>query len=430
MSATPSPKLGTESAPSASSDLLGRTLSGDLRILGSLGEIAEGPLYRGQYPSGLEVVVLVLRRDRNDLRLSDDTISQLRLQRQLRQASQIRHPNVAAVYELGETSDGLVYAVMEQLAGELLFNILAVRGAVSVEEAVDLCLQAAAGLQAAHDAGVAHGNLSPSSILIVEGEGGSRVKLIRFSPVSFSTDHEGYRQVDQAAADYASPERRQGYPPDQKGDVFSLGAVLHHLLTGSPPQGTTDSAVPEALHTVLTQALAPSAAQRFQTIAAFTESLEAATAAMREPQTTRRSMGRSPAGIALIVVILAGLWQSHSAHHPVGAVRPVAEKVTRAPPAKSSGTPAASRGNRPLASPARAQTPPKQRSDSAARPSETSPQLSPFRRSHPWAAVPGQRFYFRSSCEVALRSTDLVYFKSGEEARAAGYAPSPVPGCR
>ena len=63
------------------------------------------------------------------------------------------------------------------------------------------------------------------------------------------------------------------------------------------------------------------------------------------------------------------------------------------------------------------------------RDSAPQPKISAFRRLHPWAAVPGKQFYFRSSCPVALQATDLLYFKSEEEARAGGFVRSRVPGC-
>jgi serine/threonine protein kinase len=444
LSATPSPEWGTESAPSESPSLVGRILPGNLRVLGQLDEIPEGPLYRAQYSTGLEVVLVILRRQRNDRRPTDDSIAQLRLQRQLRQASQIKHPNVAAVYEIDETPDGLLYVAMEHLSGELLSTILAVRGAISLGEALDLCRQAAAGLQAAHEVGVMHGNLSPSTILITESEGRARVKLIRFSPVSFSTE-QADRQVDKPAADYASPERLQGYPPDQKGDVFSLGAVLHHLLSGTPPPGPGTGAVPKVLRAVLTRALDPSPAQRFQTMAEFAGELDRATAARSTGRIAHQFLRWGAAAAGLVCILLAVLWLPRSLRRQrLGTARPAAETVTRAPPAKTAGAPAIPQKIRRPAPFSRSQTAAKQSSDPSAPPAKADkpltagarsdasarqPQLSPFRRSHPWAAAPGQRFYFRSSCKLALRSPELRYFKSAAEARAGGYVPSPVPGC-
>jgi hypothetical protein len=57
------------------------------------------------------------------------------------------------------------------------------------------------------------------------------------------------------------------------------------------------------------------------------------------------------------------------------------------------------------------------------------PVISPFRRTHPWVAILGERFYYRSSCPVALESRDLLYFTSEEEARASGFVRTRIPEC-
>jgi serine/threonine protein kinase len=461
---------------------VGSTLPGNLSVVDHLGETPEGTLYRAKYSTGLEVAVVVLHAERDGPNGSDAPDALLRLQQQLRQAVQIQHPNVAAVYEIGETSDRLVYVVMEQLAGELLSSVLAAHGALSLQRALDLCLQAAAGLQAAHEVGLVHGNLSPSTILITEADGQSRVKLIRFPPSSSSTEQlPKPNYMAGASSEYASPERLSGHPPDQRNDVFSLGAVLHHLLTGRPPDGSRIGPVPEVVRTVLTHALAWVPAQRFETIAEFARALERAAKVASRPKWTiaNRSLIRRAAGVSLVLLTLAVPWLFWGWRQSVSEARPVPEAITRAPPAKNLETrstpPKTDRGvlavrdsalgknskaangrPPPRVSPAPAAI--KQPSDSTARPTKPSARsgsdalgskgdkslaagvrsndwarqpkyLSPFLRSHPWAAVPGKRFYFRSTCRVALQSTELVYFKSVNEARASGFVPSPVPGC-
>ncbi|HEX5575885.1 MAG TPA: serine/threonine-protein kinase [Gemmatimonadales bacterium] len=460
LSAASSPQFGTESDPPVSPTLVGRTLPGNLRILSRLGQIPEGSLYSAQYPTGVEVTVVTLEAESTDR--TDGSILLLRLQQKLQHAIQIKHPNVAAVYEVGRTSDGLVYVVLEQVAGEPLSNILAVRGTVSLHEALNLCLQAAAGLEAAHKVGLVHGNLSPSTILISEADGHTRVKLIRF-PLASLRGQPGDPAIDIAgSAKYASPERLAGQQPDPRCDVFSLGAVLHHLLTGVPPKESLIGSGPKVTRDVLTQALDPAPPQRFQTIAEFARALEHAAAMASGPKLTtpNRFVTRSVAGIGLVVITAAGLWLAGSARRqPAGADRPARATATRAPPAAHVATPQKNGGSvtkrdsalgRPkqlenrrsssLVTRARDTVKrtsehliPKKDSLPAAglhgSDSSRQPRLSPFRRAHPWAAVPGQRFYFRSSCEVALQSTDLLYFKSEKEARAEGFEPSTVPGC-
>ena len=161
---------------------------------------------------------------------------------------------------MSETDDGLVYVVAEFLTGELLSETLARRGALSLEDAVDICLQAAAGLQAAHEIGWVHGRLSPDTILVTRTIGDRPlVKLIGFSQDPFLR-RDAEPPIDQGVSlRYASPERMAGGPLDERGDVYSLGAVLHHLLTGVPPTSPLKGgAGPEAMRRVLLRALAPS----------------------------------------------------------------------------------------------------------------------------------------------------------------------------
>lgn len=259
LTAASCPNCGAEHDPGASpcrEPMVGRILRGGIRIRELLGDSPVCRHYRAEYPTGLEVSVLIL-----------GSSAELALRRpSLQPAIQIQHPNVAAIQDLNETHDGLVYAVAERLTGTFLSVTLVLRGALPLQEALDLCLQAAAGLQAAHDLGWVHGSLSPYTILLAQTAGGRPlVKLIGFA-------HEF--PLRQSEGVYASPERIAGQLPDERSDVFSLGAVLHHLLTGAPPTpGSRGGRVPKAMRAVLNRALAPSPARRFQTIAEFAAAL-------------------------------------------------------------------------------------------------------------------------------------------------------------
>jgi serine/threonine protein kinase len=275
------------------------TFPGGLRVLGRLGQTAAGSLYRAEYPSGLEVALAILRSAEHP----GDPATLARLREWFERAIRIRHPNVAAVHEMGETEEGLVYLVAESLTGELLSETLARQGVLPLEEALDLCRQAAAGLQAAHEVGCFHGNLSPDTILLtVAPDGRPQVKLIHFAQPSSTAVSSGY----------ASPERIAGQPPDERSDVFGLAAVLHHLMTGVPPgveTGAGPGPIPEALSAAFNQALATEPDQRFQTIREFAASVERAAAVatrIRIPTAGRaRVLGAAAAALALVVT---GLW--------------------------------------------------------------------------------------------------------------------------
>jgi hypothetical protein len=413
--------------PSAESDaLVGRVLPGDLRVLKRLGRTSLGPLYRAQYPARPPVALTLLDAPAGPRNPSAVPAPPSRLVQQLQHACQIRHPNVATLIVVGETYDGRTYAVAECFTGELLSGVLAARGALPTPEAVDICLQAAAGLQAAHEIGIVHGGVSPRTILLAQAEGDSPlVKLIRFG---LELDAEAGRSTRPAREDrYTSPERLAGSAPDEVGDVFSLGAVLHHLLTGAPP-GTplARAAIPKALGHVVDRALDPSPGERYRTAASFAEALADAVGISSRP---RHALLRRPRLVAAIgaALLAAGTWLGWSCHRADGAgARSEHEVGTRREPrSPPPPVPRMVPGTTPAAEPVETDSSPSSKAAAAA----SKAALSPFRRSHPWAAHPEGRFYFPSSCPLALQSPDLLYFKTESEARATGRSRSTEPGC-
>lgn len=435
MTATSCLHCGTEHDPVASpcrqATLVGRTLRAGIRVREKLGDTAVGELYHAEYPTGVEVAVLLLGST------STDAVALAVLRQRFRHAVQIQHPNVAAIHELSETHDGLTYVVAECLTGELLGQTLARRGALPQGEALDLWLQAAAGLKAAHMARWVHGNLSPETILLAPTGGGTLVKLIGFTQESPLGHPRSEPLVEgDGSADYASPERLAGRTTDERSDVYSLGAVLHHLLTGVPPTRASEGGrVPEAMRVPLTRALAPSPARRFQTVAEFVAAIAPPKEEVDEFTPETASAGRSRAiplgaAAAALIAVLAGLWLHWGTQGPaIGALaQPRSQEsgsVARAEPDSISALPSASSASvRPPADPALRSAESAARRDSA-----PGPRISPFRRSHPWVAVAGERFYYRSTCPVALQSRDLLYFRSQEEARASGFVPGRATGC-
>jgi hypothetical protein len=187
--------------------------------------------------------------------------------------------------------------------------------------------------------------------------------------------------------------------------------------------------------------VAGSPSERFQTVAEFADALKHATTVDRKSKgtTARRTF---LLGATAAAVLAAGLWLAwNRGRVPEGAVRggrptgvsasapPKPVTARSAPPdtVPAGARPGSARvarpaETRPVASKAAPDT-------AAAGKPDTGIALSPFRRAHPWAAVPGGRFYFRSSCRLALRSNDLLYFGSEEEAQATGRSRSPEPGC-
>ncbi len=277
------------------------TLAGGLRILESLGSTPDGLLYQAKYPNGREVALLVLQP--TALRDERSRWEQFRL------ATQIQHPNVAAVYAVGEMEDGSAYAVLEQLDGEPLSDALEAGRRYAFGEALDLALQTAAGLQAAHRAGFIHGNLSPRTILVTRPPfGRSQVKLIGFNLAP--ADRQTGAPPGEGSVPYASPQRLGGHSAAEQDDVFSLGAVLHHLITGTAPvQGRVAGAMPGAARVVLEEALAPDRAERYRTMSELHEALERLVSGAVKPG--RAGIPRSfliRATAAGLAVATVGIW--------------------------------------------------------------------------------------------------------------------------
>jgi serine/threonine protein kinase len=298
----PTSSLGSVDQGSADdSTVVGRTLPSGLRILDRLGSTLGGRLYHAQYPTGIEVNLLILGPETGG--------AQPRRREWLRQTVHIQHLNVAAVYEVNEMEDGSVYVVLEKVVGEPLSNLFAAGRVFAPSEALDLTLQAAVGLEAAHRAGIVHGNLSPDTIVLVTRApyGLAQVKLIHFaSDPALWQARSSPPNPDDGSVQYASPERLAGHPPDERSDVFSLGAVLHHLLAGMPPEpGKVDSSVPRIARAVLRTALAPSPDRRFQTILELKADLERVAAVAGRPDRTgiHRALVLGPVGAGLVLAV-------------------------------------------------------------------------------------------------------------------------------
>jgi eukaryotic-like serine/threonine-protein kinase len=165
-------------------------------------------------------------------RLAGDREVRTRFLREGRLAARLAHPNVVAVYDAGEEA-GRPYLVMEHVDGETLAELLRRSGPLPAEEAVRLVLQACAGLEHAHAAGLVHRDVKPQNLLVTD-EGA--VKVADFGIARA----EGATQVTQAGtilgtAAYLAPEQATGEAVGPPADVYSLGAVLYELLAGRPP---------------------------------------------------------------------------------------------------------------------------------------------------------------------------------------------------
>ncbi|WP_284619547.1 protein kinase domain-containing protein [Aquabacterium humicola] len=163
-----------------------------------------------------------------------------RLLREARSAAQLIHPNVALVYQVGR-QDGLTFIVMEWLDGGDLAQVLRERGALPWREAVAALRDAAAGLAAAHAAGLVHRDVKPSNLMRTAA---GQVKLVDFGLARL---HEAPSDLTQAGAllgtpAYLSPEQCMGEAATPLSDVYALGCTAFQLLTGRAPFAAANGA--------------------------------------------------------------------------------------------------------------------------------------------------------------------------------------------
>ena len=160
--------------------------------------------------------------------LADDESIRKRFLREARLAARLSHPNVVHVYDAGE-ADGQLFIVMEYVPGETL----AVSGKIPAADAVRLALQACAGLQHAHDAGLIHRDVKPGNLLL-RGDGVLKVADFGLARTA-DTTHLTQLGTILGTAAYLAPEQAAGEEVTTAADIYSLGAVLYDLLTGRPP---------------------------------------------------------------------------------------------------------------------------------------------------------------------------------------------------
>lgn len=210
---------------------------GAYEIADLLGAGGMGEVYRAHDRRlGRDVAVKLL-----PAALTSDPDRRQRFELEARAAAALNHPNILAVYDIGD-HDGVPYIVAELLEGRTLRELLD-EGALPARKAVDYAMQAAHGLAAAHAKGIVHRDLKPENLFVTRD---GRVKLLDFGLAKL-VDAPGARGGVSVAATvpadtgagtvlgtvgYMAPEQVRGEPADARADIFALGAVLFEMLTG------------------------------------------------------------------------------------------------------------------------------------------------------------------------------------------------------
>ena len=277
--------------PIAPDALIGQIIADRYRVLSLIGEGGMGRVYLAEHVHmGRKSAVKVLSPA---LAVSAEAIT--RFHREAANASRINHPNVAAIYDFGEASEGVMYLAMEYVEGETLTALLRREGRLDIARAAQLTKQAADALASAHHFGIVHRDLKPDNIMVARNmEGGDLVKVVDFGiaksmgPSSQTVTTAG---ISIGTPEYMSPEQLAGEKLDARTDVYSLAVVLFHMLTGvlpypqvtsretlvkrltSPPRKLQDVAAdvewPVGLERALDRALAPAVDDRYSSVGDF-----------------------------------------------------------------------------------------------------------------------------------------------------------------
>ena len=217
----------------------GQKINDRYEIIKSIGEGGMANVYLA-YDTILDrnVAIKVLRGD-----LANDEKFVRRFQREALSASSLSHPNIVAMYDVGE-DNGLYYIVMEYVEGKTLKQLLKKRGSLTLSEAIDIMLQLTDGMAHAHDSYIVHRDLKPQNIMI---EDDGQIKITDFG-IAMALNSTQLTQTNSVmgSVHYLPPEQAAGKGTTIKSDIYSMGIIFYELLTGELPfKG--DSAVEIAL---------------------------------------------------------------------------------------------------------------------------------------------------------------------------------------
>ncbi len=299
-------------------DFEGKLIADKYRIARLLREGDSGDLYSGRHefmdkPVTIKILPPALAIDaRWSKRFLDEA----------KNASSVSHPNILHVTDFGTDSKGIVYNVFEPAEYDTLRSTIERDGGLDVALTLNIAMQTAAALNAAHVKNVMHGRLTPDDIFLIDGENSSKiVKVYDFGADNLSVARD-------ADPRYLSPEQCTDFPvADQRSDVYALGVIIYEMLAGVVPfPGSTIPAVklkreqepppplvafrsdlPADLEPMILSALAVDPDRRYPTMAAFAEDLELLSTGLDAPLTAAAVAAPKKNIWQMAIIVLAGI---------------------------------------------------------------------------------------------------------------------------
>jgi serine/threonine-protein kinase len=291
----------------AADDLIGQVVADRYLILEQLGEGGMGHVFLAEHiRMKRKSAVKVMRPN-----MLSDPIAVSRFHREAENASQISHPNVAAIYDFGETPTGLIFLAMEYVPGEPMSATLAREHALHAIRAADIITQAADALTSAHTLGILHRDLKPDNIMLAKTRSGTDlVKLVDFGiarVMTSSTQAFTSTGIIVGTPDFMSPEQITGETLDVRSDIYALALIAFTAMTGAsafpggnsretllarlmqPPRRLKevkdDLPWPDELQAVFDKALAADRDERYGDATEFAQALNDAVDAMPATKT-------------------------------------------------------------------------------------------------------------------------------------------------
>jgi serine/threonine protein kinase len=256
--------------------MIGRTIS-HYKILEKLGEGGMGVVYKAQ-DLKLDRLVAMKFLPQNS---TPTEAEKKRFIHEAKAASSLDHPNICNVHEIDETPDGQIFIVMAIYEGTPLNRKIG-KGPLKIDEAVAVAMQAAEGLQAAHEKGIVHRDVKSSNIMVTDK---GRVVIMDFG-IAHSREMSKLTKTGSSigTVPYMSPEQARGEKVDHRSDIWSLGVVLYEMISGQlpfrseihhaivhsilneSPQPLTGmrSGIPIALEAIVNKCLEKNAGDRYQ----------------------------------------------------------------------------------------------------------------------------------------------------------------------
>ena len=277
--------------------LIGEIVGGSYKIEARLGAGGMGTVYLASHMRvERQFAIKVL-----NFKLSDDKTAVQRFEREAMLGSRLGHEHITQVMDFNHTDEGFPFIVMELLEGEDLSERLKKVGAMSLVETASIMRQVGIALVAAHEEGVVHRDLKPENIFLCERRGGGEaVKVMDFgvSKVLSSDSVVTAHATLLGTPWYMAPEQAEGKVDqmDHRTDLFSLGLILYHMLSGKMPfEGDSVPAIlfqvvystpdpigevmpdlPLPVQEIVTKAISKDKEDRFQSAEEFVKALEVA----------------------------------------------------------------------------------------------------------------------------------------------------------